>query len=76
LASGGWRDYRETNPVLGPRPTVGQVDTYTALAAVTTLGIASVMPPKTRRWFLAAASAVEVYALAGMAHAGVSIRVF
>ncbi|HET7295879.1 MAG TPA: hypothetical protein VFI66_01980, partial [Gemmatimonadales bacterium] len=38
LARGGWTNFRESNPLLGERPTVGQVNTYTAIAAVGVLG--------------------------------------
>src|SRR3989442_7134544 len=31
LARGGWQGFRETNPLLGSRPTVGQLNTYTAV---------------------------------------------
>jgi len=34
LAKGGWHEFRETNPILGPRPTVGQLNTYTAVCGL------------------------------------------
>ena len=60
IARHGWKDgFYEANPILGRRPTVGQINTYTAAAAVATLGVAAVLPPRVRRWFLAGAVAVE-----------------
>jgi hypothetical protein len=76
LAAGGWRDYTESNPILGPRPSVGQVNTYTVVAGVTVLGVAAVAPRRARPWILGAALAVEVVALAAMSREGVAIRIF
>ena len=41
IAQGGWQGYREMNPILGPHPSVGQVNTYTAVAGLTVLGAAA-----------------------------------
>src|SRR5262245_2817096 len=59
IARQGWRDHHEVNPILGPQPSVGQINRDTAAAAVATLGVAAVLPPRFRRWFLAGAVAVE-----------------
>jgi hypothetical protein len=59
LARQGWTDFHESNPILGQEPSVRRINTYTAAAAVATLGIAAVLPPRARRWWLAGAVAVE-----------------
>ena len=75
LAAGGWRDYTESNPILGPLPSVGQVNTYTAVAALSVLGVAAVAPRRARPWILGAALAVEVATLAAMSREGIAIRI-
>jgi hypothetical protein len=73
LARGGWRDYRETNPVLGPRPSVGRVNTYTAVVGLSVLGAAAVAPKRVRPWVLGIAFAVEACTLAAMSQRGIAI---
>jgi hypothetical protein len=73
VARAGWQGFREANPLLGPRPTVGQVNRYTAIAGLTTLGLAAVLPPQARRWWLGAAFALEVTTVAGSARRGIAI---
>jgi hypothetical protein len=67
------RGYAEANPVLGPHPSEGQVNTYTAVAGLTVLGVAAAAPPRLRPWLLGAALAVETYAIAGNVHAGIAM---
>jgi hypothetical protein len=74
LARGGWRNWRETNPILGPRPSVGQINTYTAVAGLTVLGAAAVVPARVRPWLLGAALAVETFTVTGTVRRGVAIR--
>ena len=74
LARGGWRDYEETNLILGRHPSEGQVNTYTVVAGLAVLGVAAAAPKRVRPWVLGAALAVEVYALAAMSRNGVAIR--
>lgn len=74
LARGGWKDFRESNPLLGRRPNEGQINTYTAVVAVTTLGVASLLPRRARRWWLAGAVAVEAYTVTHTTRIGVAIR--
>ena len=59
IARQGWKGFYEVNPILGRQPSVGQINTYTAAAAVATLGVAAILPQRARRWFLAGAVAVE-----------------
>jgi hypothetical protein len=73
LARGGWRDYHETNPLLGPRPSVGRVNTYTAVVGLTVLGVAAAVPKRARPWILGVALAVEACTLAAMSQRGVAI---
>lgn len=73
LARAGWREYREANPVLGPRPTVGQINAYTAVAGLTVLGAAAVVPARLRPWLLGAALAVETVTVAGSARKGIAV---
>jgi hypothetical protein len=75
LAAGGWQGFYETNPILGTHPSVGQVNTYTAVAGIAVLGVAAAVPERTRPWVLGVALAVEVYALAAMSRNGVMIRI-
>jgi hypothetical protein len=75
LAAGGWRDFHESNPILGKRPSVGQVNTYTAVVGVTVLGVAAVVPKRARPWVLGAALLVEACTLAAMSREGVAIRI-
>jgi hypothetical protein len=74
LARRGWAGFREANPLLGDRPTVGQVNTYTAFAAVSVLGAAAALPPRVRPWLLGAAIAVQVFTVAGSVQKGLPIR--
>jgi hypothetical protein len=74
LAQHGWQTHREANPILGPRPSVGQVNTYTAAAAVTVLGVAAVVPRRVRPWLLGAALAVETFTVAGNTRHGVALK--
>ncbi|HEU5261759.1 MAG TPA: hypothetical protein VFU41_10105 [Gemmatimonadales bacterium] len=74
LAREGWRGWRETNPILGPRPSVGQLDTYTAVTGLAVLGAAAAVPARVRPWLLGAAFAVEAFTIAGTVQRGVAIR--
>ncbi|PYP26632.1 MAG: hypothetical protein DMD51_04800 [Gemmatimonadetes bacterium] len=74
LAKGGWHEFRETNPILGPRPTVGQLNTYTAVCGLAVLGAAAAAPARVRPWLLAAALAVESFTIAGTTRQGIAIR--
>src|SRR5258706_8643073 len=73
LARGGWADYRESNPVLGPRPSVGRVNTYTAVVGLTALGVAAAAPKRARPWVLGAALGGEACTPAPTSQRGVSI---
>ncbi len=73
LARGGWRGFRETNPILGPNPTVSQINAYTAVAGLTVLGAAAAVPARMRPWLLGAALAVETVTVAGTVQKGVAI---
>jgi hypothetical protein len=74
LARGGWRDFEETNVILGKHPSEGSINTYTAVAGLAVLGVAAAAPKRVRPWVLGAALAVEVYALAAMSRSGVAIK--
>lgn len=73
LARRGWRDFRETNPILGPEPSVGRINTYTAISAAAVLGAAVVLPRRVRPWLLGAALAVEAFTIGGTVRQGVAI---
>ena len=75
LAKQGWDGFRETNPLLGRRPGAGQINTYTAVAAVTTLSVAAVLPRRARPWWLAAAFAAEAITVARTTRVGIAFRV-
>lgn len=74
LAEGGWATFRESNPILGPRPSVGQLDTYTAVTGLAVLGAAAAAPPRVRPWILGAAFAVEAITISRTTRRGVAIR--
>jgi len=69
------RGYRETNPILGPHPSVGQVNTYTAVAGLAVLGTAAAVGGRVRPWLLAVALAVETFAITSTVRQGIAIRV-
>ena len=50
----------ETNPVLGPSPSVGKVDAYFIGAMVGTVALAHVLPSDWRQLFLAGVLTVEL----------------
>jgi len=74
LARGGWQGYREANPLLGRTPSVGRIHVYTAVAGVTVLGVAAVLPARLRPWFLGAAFVVEALTVGRNAQGGIPIR--
>jgi hypothetical protein len=74
LARQGWPGFRESNPLLGDRPSVGQVNTYTALASLSVLGAAAAVPPRVRPWLLGAALAVEAFTVGSSVRQGLPIR--
>jgi hypothetical protein len=76
LARHGWSGFRESNPLLGERPSVGRVNSYTAIAGLSVLGAAAVLPPKVRPWLLGAAVAVQAFTVAGSVRSGLPIRFF
>jgi hypothetical protein len=74
IARNNWVGFHEANPLIGPRPSVGQLNTYTAVAAVTTLGIAALLPARARRWWLIGAIALEAYAVTATTRSGIALR--
>ena len=74
LARQNWDGFYESNVILGRNPSEGQINTYSAAAAVATLGVAAVLPERARRWWLMGALAVEVYAISGTVRAGVPLH--
>ena len=74
LARHGWTGFREANPLLGNRPSVGRVNSYTAIAGLSVLGAAAALPPKVRPWLLGAAIAAQAFTVAGSVHNGLAIR--
>ena len=73
LARDGWSSYREGNPLLGERPSVGQINTYTALAGLSVLGAAAALPPRVRPWLLGGAIAVQALTVARSVRMGIPI---
>ena len=74
LAREGWIGFRESNPLLGERPSVGRVNSYTALAGLSVLGAAAAAPPRLRPWLLGAAVAVQLFTIQGSVRQGIPIR--
>jgi len=52
--------FSEQNPILGPSPSVGKVDTYFVGAIVGTVALAHVLPGDWRQLFLAGVLTVEL----------------
>src|SRR2546430_6478344 len=75
LARRGWPGFREANPLLGPRPSVGQVNTYTVFAAAGMLSAAAAAPPRLRPWLLGAALALEAVTVGGSVRNGLPLRI-
>jgi hypothetical protein len=74
LARQGWVGFRESNPLLGERPSVGRVNSYTVLAGLSVLGAAAAAPPRLRPWLLGAAIAVQALTIGSSMHQGLPIR--
>ena len=74
LARQGWVGFRESNPLLGERPSVGRVNSYTALAGLSVLAAAAAAPPRWRPWLLGAAVAVQAFTIQGSVRQGLPIR--
>src|SRR6266516_4334927 len=74
LARQGWVGFREANPLLGERPSVGRVNTYTALAGLSVLGAAAALPPRVRPWLLGAAIALQAFTIHSSMRQGLPIR--
>jgi hypothetical protein len=74
LARQGWAGYRETNPLLGERPSIGRVNSYTALAGLGVLGAAAAAPARLRPWLLGAAVAVQALTIGSSMRQGLRIR--
>lgn len=74
LARHGWRGFREANPLLGDRPSVGRVNTYTAVAGLSVLGAAAAVPPRVRPWLLGAAIAIQAFTVGTSVGNGLPIR--
>ncbi len=74
LARQGWVGFRESNPLLGERPSVGRVNSYTALAGLSVLGAAAAAPPRLRPWLLGAAIAVQAFTIRSSVRQGIPIR--
>jgi len=73
LARGGWNGFRELNPLLGSKPSVGRINAYTAVAGLAVLGVAAAVPARARPWVLAAAFLVESFTVSRNARAGIPI---
>lgn len=74
LAGDGWSTFREGNPLLGDRPSVGQINTYTALAGLGVLGAAAALPPRLRSWLLGGAIALQALTVARSLRMGIPIK--
>jgi hypothetical protein len=74
LAREGWPGFRETNPLLGPYPSVGRVNSYTVVAGLSVLAAAAAAPPRIRSWLLGAALVVEALTVRGSVQRGLPLR--
>lgn len=57
------RSYHEKNPLLGENPSRSEVDRYFLVAVLGTAGLAYVLPPTYRRWFLGGVIVLEAYSV-------------
>jgi hypothetical protein len=73
LAREGWNGYSEANPLLGPHPSVGRINVYTAVAGLAVLGVAAAVPARARPWLLGAALVVEAFTVTRNAREGIAI---
>jgi hypothetical protein len=74
LARQGWPGFQESNPLLGPYPSVGRVNGYTAIAGLSVLAAAAAAPPRIRSWVLGAALVVEALTIGGNVRSGLPMR--
>jgi hypothetical protein len=74
LARQGWPGFQESNPLLGPYPSVGRVNGYTAVAGLSVLAVAAAAPPRIRSWVLGAALVVEALTVGGNVRSGLPMR--
>jgi hypothetical protein len=74
LARQGWPGFQESNPLLGPFPSVGRVNSYTAVAGLSVLAVAAAAPPRVRSWVLGAALVVEALTVGANVRSGVPMR--
>lgn len=74
LARDGWSTFREGNPLLGERPSVGRINTYTALVGLGVLGAAVALPPRLRPWLLGGAIAVQALTVARSLRMGIPVK--
>jgi hypothetical protein len=74
LARQGWPGFQEANPLLGRFPSVGRVNSYTAVAGLSVLAVAAAAPPRVRSWVLGAALVVEALTVGGNVRSGIPMR--
>ncbi len=74
LARQGWPGFQEANPLLGPFPSVGRINTYTVVAGLSVLAVAAAAPPRIRSWVLGAAFVVEALTVGGNVRSGIPMR--
>ena len=66
--------FAETNPILGPSPSVGKVDAYFVGAMIGTVALAHLMPRDYRRLFLTGTLTVELAAIEQNRSIGVKVE--
>jgi hypothetical protein len=74
LARQGWPGFQEANPLLGPFPSVGRINSYTAIAGLSVLAVAAAAPPRVRSWVLGAALVVEALTVRANVRSGIPLR--
>lgn len=74
LARQGWPGFQEANPLLGPYPSVGHVNSYTAVAGLSVLALAAAAPPRVRSWVLGAALVLEALTVRANVRSGLPMR--
>jgi hypothetical protein len=67
------RTHRETNPLLGDNPSIGDVDKYFAGALLLTAGLSYALPAKYRRSFLGGVIVLESVIVARNHHIGLRV---
>jgi hypothetical protein len=66
--------YQERNPILGPQPSRGRVNTYFVITPILASIALNSISSENRTWALRGLAALEVYSVGKNMHLGLSVR--